>query len=472
MILTSHNPAKNFEQVFEVEYDLSQVDEAVGLANKALPEWRKKSQDERNLLLSKLVNIFEKHEEEIAQSISLEMGKPYYEAQTEAKSLSARVNHVMKFGLPKVATERIEDVNGETRYHSQGVAVILGPFNFPAHLLNAYVIPALLTGNTVVVKPSEVCPKVGQIYANCLQELDLPEGVFNLVQGDGEVGKLLVAHKDVDSIIFTGSYPTGRAILAATLDQPWKKVSLEMGGKNAAVVLDDADVEQTITEIALGALLTSGQRCTATSRVLVEKNISNQIIQKLKNLFAKITPKDPFEKDCLLGPLANKKAFENYDKILAPISRNQNNVEVLVEHKVLGGGAFVSPSLFLTSDTGITHTELFGPNVCIEVVESLEDAVSKINLSGFGLSSSVFTKERRHFEIFYDLSKSGVLNWNKSTNGASGLMPFGGLGRSGNQRPGGIEAVKLCTYPTACNFGVYGKSVVPEQLKPYLGEES
>lgn len=467
--LTSHNPSNNFTELYQCQTSLQAVHDAVSCAKEAKASWLNTPTLERETILRQIQKKLKNKELAIAKTITMEMGKPFAESLVEAKSLSARIDFVIQHAKQKICTENPKDVNGEVRYHPQGVVGIIGPYNFPAHLMNAYVIPALLSGNTVVVKPSEVCPLVGELYAQCFADTELPAGVFNLVQGAGEIGKELVTHHDIDAIVFTGSYETGLQIQKATLMQPWKLVALEMGGKNCSVVLDDAHLDQAVVEILQGAFLTAGQRCTATSRVFVQEGIAQKLISKLVDVTKRIELGDPSDENTFMGPLATRVAFERYCKLIEAIPTE--NFEALVPHRTKDGGGFAYPSIYQRMDGAESvylDTELFGPNLCIEIVKDLDTAIERIRHSHYGLSNSIFSEEKAAFEKFYANTKSGVVNWNKSTNGASGLMPFGGMGKSGNQRPGGSETIKLTTYPVACNFGGTGSFEVSSTLKKFL----
>ena len=247
--LQSTNPANNYEPVFTTVTGDDQVDAAVAAARGALKDWMGLSQEQRNTHLRALKEQFNAHADEMAERMVLEMGKPLNEARGEAASLGARIDLMIANGLKRVATESPNGVAGEARYRAQGVLAVLGPYNFPAHLVNAHVIPALLTGNTVVVKPSELTPGVGELYATCIEKAGLPAGVYNMVQGTGAVGQQLTTHAGVDGVLFTGSYRTGRAIAQTMLDHPGKMLALEMGGKNMSVVMDDADLYQALVEL-------------------------------------------------------------------------------------------------------------------------------------------------------------------------------------------------------------------------------
>lgn len=470
--LSSKNPSNNFAPVFLVKTDQNQVKEAVHAAKNALKSWSYLKQSERNCYLLRLKDSFKKHEEAISNAISLEMGKIKSESLLEAKSLGARIDLMLNEGLKRIKTEELYDLRAKTRYHSQGVLAVIGPYNFPAHLVNSHVIPSLMTGNTVVVKPSEVCPLTAEIYAQCFLEAEFPRGVYNMVQGDGAIGRALSIDPNVDGVLFTGSYNTGRALKEMLLDQPHKILALEMGGKNFAVVMDDADIGQALLEIMQGAFLTTGQRCTATSRVLVHEKIAASFIKALGEYTKKLLPSDAFGSG-LFGPLATKEALE---KFIVKLRRARDNGAVpVVESELLSGGAFVTPSLYqIAPDHPLDDylgEELFGPNIALETFYDLDQAIKRVNESPFGLSNSIFTLDPQNTRRMYLETKSGVFNINRSTNGAYGQMPFGGVNKSGNQRPAGIDAVKYTTFPVAISELAYGDSQAPIILKNLLKED-
>lgn len=471
LTLTSKNPSLNFEPIFSVKTDVAQVEDAIEAAKLAQKSWSYLTQAQRNRYLLRLKESFKKNEQALALAISLEMGKMQSEALTEAKGLSARIDVMLSNGLERVKGEEFYDLRARTRYHHQGVLAVIGPYNFPAHLVNAHVIPSLLTGNCVVVKPSEICPMTAELYAQCFLEAEFPAGVYNMVQGDGHIGKALCAHPLVDGVLFTGSYPTGRSLKELLLDQPHKILALEMGGKNIAVVMDDADIEQSLSEIIQGAFLTTGQRCTATSRVLVHHRTAQSFTLSLAQITRKLMPSKPSDVG-MFGPLATKGAL---DKFMAGLGRaREEGAEVLVESQVFEGGAFVSPSLYRVSSNtpikGYLSEELFGPNIAIETFYNLDEAIERTNESPYGLSNAIFTLDPHNATLFYNQTKSGVLNINRSTNGAYGQMPFGGVGKSGNQRPAGIDAVFYTTFPVAISSLAFGESAAPSALKKLVTE--
>lgn len=469
--LTSRNPSCDYEPVLSVQTDPGHAQMAIVAAKNAYTSWTYLSQAERTRALLSLKQSFIKHENMLAEAISLEMGKIHSEALAEAKGLSARIDLMIAHGLRRVSSEPLYELRAETRYHNQGVLVVIGPYNFPAHLVNAHVIPSILLGNTVVIKPSEVCLWVAEIYAQCVKESGLPAGVVNVVHGDHRMGQALVENPLVDGVLFTGSYKTGRILEEKLLDQPHKILALEMGGKNIAVVMDDADVKQAVLEIITGAFLTTGQRCTATSRVLVHEKLFARVRDSLIHIIKDLKPCKSHESG-MFGPMATKGALDRFMHGL--MLAKKSGAEVLVESHTLPGGAFVTPSLYQVSKAhpidDYLGEELFGPNIALEAFSHLDEAIGRINQSPYGLSNAIFSLDPQHAERMYTSTKSGVLNINRSTNNAFGQMPFGGVNKSGNQRAAGIDAVRYATFPIALTAQAYGESSAPRYLSDALSE--
>lgn len=462
-VVVSRDPAREFQPVFRAGTHVDHVSAAVDAARRAQASWSALGVEGRRKHLLALRAAFDEHGDAIARMITREMGKPIREATAEAKSLGERIPLVLDEGLQRVATRRPAGVAGEERAHPQGVLAVVGPYNYPAHLVNAHVIPALATGNTVVIKPSEVTPGVGELYAVCAERAGLPPGVVNLVQGGADVGRALVAHAGTDGVLFTGSWKTGRAITEACLDQPHKIVALEMGGKNVAVVCDDADLPQALAAVIQGAFLTAGQRCTATSRLLVFARIAERFLDALVAAARELRPGDPMDPTTAFGPLATKDAYDRFLRLRH--NALAAGCEQLLAGRTLPGGAFVTPSIHLLPETkahapGYLDEELFGPDLCVEIVADLDEAIARTNALPYGLSNAIFTVDPQKLEHFYERTKSGCLNWNRSTNNASGKLPFGGVGKSGNQRPAGIDAVRYTTYPVALLKGEIGDTPV------------
>ncbi len=433
------------------------VDRAVEAARRAYPAWRDTPAETRVDLLRRLEEGLRASRGRLARVITREVGKPLWEAETEVAAMIAKVSITLEAGLPLVGERMLElsaESAGRWREHPRGVLAVLGPFNFPGHLVHGWVVPALACGNTVVVKPSDRAPATGQLYAELLDGIGFPAGTFNLIQGDGAQGARLAGHPGIDGVLFTGSWGVGRRILEATLDQPWKRVALEMGGKNAVLVLDDADLEAAVYHTAFGAVVTAGQRCSATSRVIVHRSVADRFVERLARVFREIRIGHPLDDGVFLGPVISEQARARHAE-LQQWARDEG-AEPLVSGGPVEGphpGHYVQPSLHriesLSRESRYQEEEHFVPDASVLVVDSLDDALRALNASPYGLVASVFTNTRTRFDQVYRESRVGLLNWNTGTVGASSRLPFGGQGRSGNDRPAGVTSTLACTYPVA-----------------------
>jgi len=356
---------------------------------------------------------------------------------------------------------------------------VIGPFNFPAHLPNGHIVPALLAGGTVVFKPSDKTPAVGQLlaetYREALAEAGAPAGVFNLVQGHAASARALTTHPGVDGVLFTGSWPVGREILAANLDTPGRLVALELGGNNPAVVMDDADLAQAVVECVRCSFVTTGQRCTCTRRIILHRAIADRFIDAFLKAASRLTVGDPFdETQPFMGPVIREEPQQAALRFVENAAALGAEV-LLAPHaqQVLGceGGHFITPGVlrvdaFSPTDEGPgCDLEVFGPLVRLTVVDSFEDAVEQANATRFGLAASVFTQDPARIESFLAGVKAGCLNVNAGTAGASSKLPFGGLGLSGNHRPAGAFALDYCAYPVASMVETGDAKIVPTGME-------
>jgi succinylglutamic semialdehyde dehydrogenase len=438
-------------------FAVESVDAAVDAARRAWPAWRDAAPAQRALCLERFAAEVTRERDALAELIAIEVGKARWEAQAEVDAMIAKVEITLGQGLELVATRCFEAGPGQTARWSnppRGVLAVLGPFNFPGHLTNGHVVPALATGNAVVIKPSERAPAVGQAYAELAHRAGFPAGVVNLVQGDGALGAALAAHAGVDGVLFTGSWAVGRSILAATLDQPWKLLALEMGGKNAVLVCDDADLDAAASAIAFGACATAGQRCSSTSRVFAERRVADALVAKVARLLRELRVGDPLEAGVFMGPVISAAARERH--ALARHWARCEGAECVVPGGPCEGprrGHWVRPSLHrvarLDPASRYQREEHFVPDVFVHEVESLDAAIAAIDATDYGLVASVFSADRSRFERVAREARVGLVNWNAPTVGASSKLPFGGLKRSGNGRPAGAASTLYCTYPLA-----------------------
>lgn len=451
------SPADLADTIMVVKYSHLHVDHAVEAAKGAYRAWSHLCFEERKTYLLRLKEIFENHKEEMAIAISRDTGKPKWESLTEATALVNKIDITLNFSTKLVAEERVANalpgVDGVIRHKSRGVMAVIGPFNFPAHLPNGHIIPSLIAGNTVVFKPSEQTPLVGEVMAKCFEKAQFPPGVFNMIQGDGESGRRLVAHEHVDGILFTGSYEVGLKIKQETINHYWKILALEMGGKNATVVWDDAEIDKAIYESLTGSFLTSGQRCSGTSRIILHDRIADEFTDRFYEAAKKLTI-GHWQDDPFMGPLINEAAVEKYVRFQEIAKRE--NAESLMRGKQLDlkhKGHYVTPSINLVSkfdpNSIYQKSEIFGPNVAIYRTSDFEQAMKIVNSTGYGLAMALFSKSRGLYEQALLDAKVGILNWNRTTNGASSRLPFGGLGKSGNDRPSAHYAIQYCTVPVA-----------------------
>jgi succinylglutamic semialdehyde dehydrogenase len=451
------SPGDLNELIMTVPYSFKHIEPAVEAARKAFLPWARLSFDERKVYLLKLKEVFDQNKTQWADVISRDTGKPTWEALTEATALSNKIDITINYSIKLIQEERIANalpsVDGMIRYKPRGVMAVLGPFNFPAHLPNGHIIPALISGNTVVFKPSEQTPSVAQFMAECYEKAGFPSGVFNMVQGEGETGRKLVVHESVDGILFTGSYEVGLKIKAETMNHYWKILALEMGGKNATVVWDDADMDKAIYESLVGSYMTAGQRCSCTSRILVHEKIAERFTERFYQAAKRLTighwTENPF-----MGPLITAASVEKYIRFQE--IANRENCEMLMRGKKLElkhKGHYVTPSIHLVKqydpNSVYQKSEIFGPNVAIYTVNDFDQTLNIVNSTGFGLVMALFTKNKSLYEKSLLEAKVGMVNWNRTTNGASSKLPFGGMGKSGNDRASAHFAIQYCTVPVA-----------------------
>jgi len=467
--IVSHDPARPGTVVGRARVDPAAVGHAVRAARGAFPGWSALTMDERAERLRAWSAACARSVERIAGLITRETGKILPESRQEAQLLSDKVAVTLEERVRgRIADHDVAGTDTRSNrctWRPYGVMAVIGPFNFPAHLPNGHWVPALLAGNTVVFKPSEKAPATGALMAELMAEAGMPEGVFNLVQGRGDAAAALVAHEGVDGILFTGSWPVGRRILEANLDRPGRMVALEMGGSNPAVVMDDADLRQAVIECVRCAFLSSGQRCTCTRRVVVHRAVADRFIAAFVAAARSITvgPGDavpvPF-----MGPVISREARE---AVLA-FQREcaARGEDVLLESRALPGeGWFITPGVLRARRfERATDREVFGPVVRISAADGLDDAIEQANATEFGLAASVFTRSEGVVQAAMARLRAGCINVNCGTAGASGKLPFGGLGRSGNLRPAGAAMIDACAYPVASMAEPGDAAVIPPGL--------
>jgi succinylglutamic semialdehyde dehydrogenase len=469
-ILRSVSPADPSDEIgrFPIWDELA-IDEAVERARRAFPAWRDAGFETRAAVLRRFRDLAKARQEELAQLIAREVGKALWDARGEAALIAPKVDVTLDEGMRFVAPIEA-GAAARALHHPRGVLAVLGPFNFPAHLPNGHIVPALATGNCVVFKPSDLTPAVGEWMARAWRDAGLPPGVFELVQGRAATGQALALHPRVDGILFTGSWNVGRALAHATLDQPGKILALEMGGKNAMIVWRDADLRLAAAEAALSIAATTGQRCSCLSRIFVHREVEAELTERLVRVLSGLRIGPPLEPGTFMGPLISRAAF---DKVMRyRVLAAEAGGERILRGEIDRIAPYVAPALVRFGSLAQTHPyqrdEIFGPEAALYPVSDLDEAIAAVNDSDFGLAASVITRERKSFDHCVGRVRTGVLNWNRGTVGASAKLPFGGGKKSGNHRPAAVTATLYCTEPQSMLLHEGGFD--PKTLPPGMPE--
>jgi succinylglutamic semialdehyde dehydrogenase len=444
------------------------VDRAVSTAKTAQPDWAER--DPVPFLEQFQVRIKEA-QEELTLALSEEMGKPLWEAATEISAMAGKIRLSIAAHQERTGVSQRETPAGRafTRHKPHGVVAVFGPFNFPGHLPNGHIVPALLAGNTVVFKPSELTPRFAQKMVELWDHL--PPGVLNLVQGGPETGKSLSRHPDIDALFFTGSASVGMALSEQFGKTPDKLLALELGGNNPLIVDGVSDLQGAAYATIQSAYITAGQRCTCARRLIVPRGKDGDAFLQALIPFVRAVRAGPFTDDPepFMGPLISTKSAScvmNAQKELI-VQGAQSLVEATRPDPK---GAFVTPGLLdVTKARGRKDEEVFGPLLQVIRVPDFESAIIEANNTRYGLSAGVFTDDEAKYREFFRRSRAGIVNWNSQTTGASGAAPFGGIGISGNHRPSAYYAADYCSYPVASVETE--RLVLPQKLSPGIDIE-
>ena len=427
-----------------------EIDATVARARRGFERWRDASTETRLQTLERFATLAADAEDELSRLIAREVGKALWDARGEAKLLPAKVAVTLDDGLALVSA--VQPAPGaRATHHPRGVLAVLAPWNFPMHLANGHIVPALATGNAVILKPSELAPACGARMVSLFHEAGVPDDVLQIVQGDGNAGAALAEHPDVDGVLFTGSSATGRALQRATLHQPDKLLALEMGGHNAVLVCADAALDGAVAETALSIAASTGQRCTSARRLFLAQELADAFLEKLVRVLSGLRIGSPLETDTFMGPLIHAGAAEALARARADARALGAETLLAVEPDLpppyVGAGLVRWPSL--AQRHPVQRDEVFAPWAQVYTVDDLDAAIAAMNDSDYGLAASVFSSSRETFEHCVGRIRVGCLNWNRATVGASGRLPFGGLGKSGNDRPAGVWSTLYCTTPQA-----------------------
>lgn len=447
-----------------------QVISAVAAARAASSEWANLGFEKRCEQVRRYAEQLTENKILLARTIAEETGKPFWETQTEAAAVIGKVEISIKAALERTG-ERSSDMAGATavlRHKPHGVVAIFGPYNFPAHLPNGHIVPALLAGNTVVFKPSELTPKVAELMVSLWEKSGLPSGVINLVQGEKETGIALAANPEIDGLFFTGSSRTGHLLHEQFAGHPGKILALEMGGNNPLIIDEISDIKAAVHETIQSAYITSGQRCTCARRLFVPLNdTGDQFLEQLKAAVSQIKVGGQFDEPApFMGSLISEAAADGMVAAQQQLL-DMGATSLLKLEKLKAGTGLVSPGLIdVTNAIDMPDEEHFGPLLKVIRYTDFDDAIRQANATQFGLSAGLFSDNQANFDHFYRHIRAGIVNWNKQLTGASSAAPFGGIGASGNHRASAYYAADYCAYPVA---GIEAEQLsMPATLSPGL----
>ena len=463
---SSFDPATGAAAWTGREAAADEVDAAVRAARAAFPAWSDLGVEKRAGYLKAFAAGLKEGLEPLAEAISRETGKPLWESRQEVETMVGKIPNSLEARQERNVDSSAEQggFTAARRFRPHGVVAVLGPFNLPGHLPHSHIVPALLAGNTVVYKPSELAPGVGELTAGVWEAAGLPAGVLNLVQGGRNTGVALAAHPDLDGLFFTGSHAGGVALSRLFAEHPGKILALELGGNNPLIVWDCGRPEAAALIAAQSAFLTAGQRCTCARRLIVPQGEEGQkhidaLLALIPRLRAGAYTDHP---EPFLGPLISPTAADRL--MQAQESLKGAGGKILLPMRRLGN-ALLTPGLIdMTEARTRPDEEFFGPLLQVIRVADFDAALAEANQTRFGLSAGLISDERSRWDLFLRRIRAGVVNWNRQTTGASGKLPFGGVGDSGNHRPSASFAADYCAYPVASLEAE--KVVAPAKLPP------
>ena len=431
--------------------EIGDVDSEVAAARAAWAGWASKPLSVRIETLRRFANVVRSKKEEFADLIARETGKPLWESETEIEAVIGKVDISVTAYSERTSQRRLEGALGArvaVRHKPHGVLAVLGPYNFPAHLPNGHIVPALIAGNAIVFKPSEKTPAVGEYLVKRFHEAGVPEGVLRCLIGGPETGKALAAHSGIDGLLFTGSARAGLSLHRQFGETPEKMLALELGGNNPLVIWDTPDAYAAAVITVQSAFLSAGQRCTAARRLIVKDGAHEELLSTICAIAERLIVDHPHASPApFMGPVIDNQAADQLQEAFLDLmmkgGRPIKHLDRPDESK-----PFLSPALIdVTNVEKRPDAELFGPVLQVIRVPDFDAAIAEANNTRFGLAASLIGGSPQLYDKFWANARAGVVNWNKPTNGAPSNAPFGGVGLSGNHRPSAYYAADYCAYP-------------------------
>ncbi len=442
----------------------------VAAARAALREWASHSVTYRAETLRRFANVVRAREPELADLIARETGKPHWEARTEVAAVVNKVDISIGAYMERTPQRKLEAALGQkvaVRHKPHGVMAVLGPYNFPAHLPNGHIVPALLAGNTVVFKPSEKTPATGAMLVELYREAGVPEGAIRLLTGGPDQGRALAAEEDIDGLLFTGSARAGQALHRQFADRPHKILALELGGNNPLVVWDAKDLPAAATIAVQSAYLSAGQRCTAARRLIVQDGEEGErLVAEMMKVMDRIIVDHPHaDPQPFMGPVIDNAAADHLQAQFLDLMMKGGKVLRRLD-RPYEERPYLTPALIdVTAIENRPDEELFGPALQLIRVPDFDAAVAEANATRFGLAASLVGGSPALYDRFWSEVRAGVINWNKPTNGAPSNAPFGGVGLSGNHRPSAFYAADYCAYPVTSSETEIARAAIGEGLR-------
>src|SRR4051812_47397943 len=394
----------------------------VAAARAAWAGWAARSLAYRVETLRRFANLARAGIEAFADLIARETGKPLWETRTEAEAVVNKVDISISAYADRTSQRRLEGAPGARvagRHKPHGVLAVLGPYNFPAHLPNGHIVPALIAGNAIVFKPSEKTPAVGEFLVKLYREAGVPEGVVRIVQGGPATGKALAAHPGLDGLLFTGSARAGGALHRQFADLPHKILALEMGGNNPLVVWNAADIHAAAAMAVQSAYLSAGQRCTAARRLIVEDGKHEPLLETIVKLIDRLIVDHPHASPApFMGPVIDNDAADHLQDAFIDLTGKGGRAIRRLDRKA-GNLPFLTPALIdVTEVERRSDEEMFGPILQVIRVKDFDAALAEANATRYGLAASLIGGSPELYDRFWANIRAGVVNWNKPTNGA------------------------------------------------------
>ncbi|MES3022620.1 MAG: succinylglutamate-semialdehyde dehydrogenase [Pseudomonadota bacterium] len=435
------------------ESSAQDVQNAAQAARDKFESWALTPLEERIAICQRFRDLVKDNVELLAQTIAEEVGKPLWEARMEATIMAAKVDISVQANAARTgeSAAKVADGNAVLRHRPHGVFGVFGPYNFPGHLPNGHIVPALIAGNTIVFKPSEYAPRTAIKTVQLWEQAGLPAGVINLVNGGRDTGIALGQNALLDGVLFTGSCQTGVALHKQFGGQPGKMLALEMGGNNPLVVWDVQDVDAAVHHAVMSAFISAGQRCTCARRLVVQDSpAGDAFVKRLVQIASTLTvgPSNA-EPQPFMGPVVSSAVAARLVQAQADLVAKGGTTLLQMRQLDPKAGFVTAGIVDVTNATGIPDEEWFGPLLQIIRVADFDSAIKVANATEFGLAAALLSNDEALWKRFSVQARAGIVNWNRPTTGAASSAPFGGVGKSGNHRPSAYYAADYCAYPVA-----------------------